>query len=99
MAEAGRLSGPELHVGGNVYQAGDRVVTLAPSAHGQLVTSQRGRVIAVDPEPGTLTVSMDDGEHPHPRAGTDRPRPPRPRLRDDGPPQPGGHLRHRPPLC
>ena len=48
-------------MGGNVYQAGDRVVTLAPSAHGQLVTSQRGEVTAVDPEPGTLTVSMDDG--------------------------------------
>ena len=61
MAEAGRLSGPELHVDGNVYQAGDRVVTLAPSAHGQLVTSQRGRVTAVDPEAGTLTVSIDDG--------------------------------------
>ena len=61
MAEAGRLSGPELHVDGNVYQAGDRVVTLAPSAHGQLVTSQRGTVTAVDPEAGTLTVSMDDG--------------------------------------
>ncbi len=61
MHAAGRLSGPELHVGGNVYQAGDRVVTLAPSAHGQLVTSQRGEVTAVDPEPGTLTVSMDDG--------------------------------------
>ena len=45
----------------NVYQAGDRVVTLAPSAHGQLVTSQRGEVMAVDPEAGTLTVSMDDG--------------------------------------
>ena len=67
MAAAGRLSGPELHVGGNVYQAGDRVVTLAPSAHGQLVTSQRGEVRAVDPEPGTLTVSMDDGSTQHPR--------------------------------
>ena len=61
MTKAGRLSGPELHVGGNVYQAGDPVVTLAPSAHGQLVTSQRGRVVSVDPEEGRLTVSMDDG--------------------------------------
>ncbi len=61
MAQAGRLSGPELRVGGNVYQAGDRVVTLAPSAHGQLVTSQRGQVIAVDPGAGALTVSVDDG--------------------------------------
>ena len=61
MAKAGRLSGPELHVGANVYQAGDRVVTLAPSAHGQLVNSQRGRIIALDPEAGTLTVSVDAG--------------------------------------
>ena len=61
MAEAGRLSGPELRVGGNVYRAGDRVVTLAPSAQGRLVTSQRGSVVAVDPGAGRLTVSMDDG--------------------------------------
>jgi UvrD-like helicase C-terminal domain len=61
MAEAGQLSGPELRVGGNVYQAGDRVVTLAPSAHGQLVTSQRGRIVSVDPEEGRLTVRTDDG--------------------------------------
>jgi hypothetical protein len=49
-----------MRVGGNAYQAGDPVVTLAPSAHGQLVTSQRGGALAVDPEAGTLTVSMDD---------------------------------------
>jgi hypothetical protein len=61
MAKAGRLSGPELSVGGNVYQAGDRVVTLAPTAHGRLVTSQRGKVVAVDPETERLTLSMDDG--------------------------------------
>ena len=60
MAQAGRLSGPELHAGANVYQAGDRVVTLAPSAHGKLVTSQRGEVVAVDPEAQILTVRMDD---------------------------------------
>ena len=46
---------------GNVYQAGDRIVTLAPSAGGQLVTSQRGQVTAVDPDAGSLTVRMDDG--------------------------------------
>ena len=61
MALAGRLSGPEMHVGTNIYQAGDAVVMLAPSAHGQLVTSQGGRVIAVDLDAGNLTVSMDDG--------------------------------------
>ncbi len=46
---------------GNVYQAGDRIVTLAPSAGGHLVTSQRGQVTTVDPDAGTLTVAMDDG--------------------------------------
>ncbi len=61
MQQTGRLSGPELLVAGHTYQAGDRIVTLAPSAHGQLVTSQRGQVIDVDPNAGGLTVRMDDG--------------------------------------
>jgi hypothetical protein len=59
--QAGRLSGPELAVGANLYQAGDLIVTLAPSAGGQLVTSQRGQVTAVDPEAASLWVRMDDG--------------------------------------
>ncbi len=62
MAEAGQLSGPGLQAGGATYQTGDLVVTLAPSADGQVVTSQRGRVAAVDTEAGTLTVAMDDGK-------------------------------------
>ncbi len=61
MAADGRISGPEVRVASDVYQAGDRIVTLAPSAHGQLVTSQRGTVTAVDPDAGTLLVCMDDG--------------------------------------
>jgi len=61
MTRAGRLVGPELVVGRTAYQAGDRVVTLAPSAGGRLVTSQRGEVTAVDLEAGTLIVRMDDG--------------------------------------
>jgi conjugative relaxase-like TrwC/TraI family protein len=61
IAQAGRLVGPELQVAANTYQAGDRIVTLAPSAHGQLVTSQRGQVVGVDPDAGSLTVRMDDG--------------------------------------
>ncbi len=64
MRQAGQLAGPELHVAGNTYQAGDRIVTLAPSAAGQLVTSQRGQVIAVDTDEVSLTVRMDDG-HTH----------------------------------
>jgi ATP-dependent exoDNAse (exonuclease V) alpha subunit len=61
MRQAGRLSGPELQVAGYTYQAGDRIVTLAPSAHGQLVTSQRGQVVGVDADAGSLTVRTDDG--------------------------------------
>jgi len=61
MTRAGRLVGPELVVGSTAYQAGDRVVTLAPSAGGRLVTSQRGEVTAVESETGTLVVRMDDG--------------------------------------
>jgi hypothetical protein len=61
MAEAGRLTGPELRLGKSTYEVGDRVVTLAPSAQGQVVTSQRGEVIAVDLDAGALHVRMDDG--------------------------------------
>jgi conjugative relaxase-like TrwC/TraI family protein len=61
-AEAGMLTGSELVApGGRGYAAGDLVVTLAPSANGKLVTSQRGQVIAVDPKARTATVRMDDG--------------------------------------
>ena len=71
-AEAGKLSGPELIVGlapdapGDrtsllTYAAGDRIVTLAPGAKGQLVTSETGTVTAVDPDAGTLVATMADG--------------------------------------
>ena len=61
-AEMGSLSGPELIApGGAAYAAGDRIVTLAPGARGQLVTSERGSVVSVDVEARTLTAAMDDG--------------------------------------
>jgi conjugative relaxase-like TrwC/TraI family protein len=61
-AEAGRLAGPELvAAGGRRYAAGDRVVTLAPSGHGRLLTSQRGQVTAVDSKAETAMTHMDDG--------------------------------------
>jgi conjugative relaxase-like TrwC/TraI family protein len=61
-AEAGRLTGPELEApGGRRFAAGDRIVTLAPGAGGQLVTSERGRVIEVDQVGGGLVARMDDG--------------------------------------
>jgi conjugative relaxase-like TrwC/TraI family protein len=62
MRHAGQLRGPELAVGAHAYQAGDLIVTLAPSAGGQLVTSQRGQVTAVDPDAASLAVRMDDGQ-------------------------------------
>ena len=59
---------------------------------------QRGQVIAVDPAQGRSRSAWTTGILT-PGPGGDRPRPPRPRLRDDGPPQPGGHVRHITPLC
>jgi hypothetical protein len=57
----GRLSGKELVApGGAVYQAGDRVVALAPGEDGRFVTSETGTVIAVDPGARTVSVRMDD---------------------------------------
>jgi hypothetical protein len=61
MAEAGRLTGPELVApGGRVYRAGDRVVTLAPGADGAVVTSERGVVEAVEPERERLVLCTQD---------------------------------------
>ena len=63
MAGAGRLSGPELAVGERRYRAGDRIVTLAPGAHGELVTSERGVIEHVDAQARTMVAVMDDGRH------------------------------------
>jgi len=62
MAAEGRLSGPELVApGGASYAAGDRIVTLAPAAGRQVVTSERGVVTAVDLEQVRIAVEMEDG--------------------------------------
>jgi hypothetical protein len=60
-AIAGRLHGPDLAADGRHYSAGDLIVTLAPAAGGQVVTSERGVVEAVDLRHRSLTVRMDDG--------------------------------------
>jgi ATP-dependent exoDNAse (exonuclease V) alpha subunit len=60
-AIAGRLHGPNLAADGRHYAAGDLIVTLAPGAGGQVVTSERGVVEAVDVRHRSLTVRMDDG--------------------------------------
>jgi hypothetical protein len=63
-AAEGRLTGPELAVpGGRTYAAGDRVVSLAPTADGRLVTSQAGTVLAADPSSAMLDLRMDDGQY------------------------------------
>lgn len=57
-----RLTGPELVApGGRHYSVGDEIVTLAPAADGQVVTSERGEVMSVDVHRGVLIVRMDDG--------------------------------------
>ena len=64
--ERGQLDGPEITApGGRQYQAGDRIVTLAPGANGQIVTSERGTVTAVNPDDRSLVARMDDGRHQH----------------------------------
>ena len=63
MTAEGRLSGPELVApGGTAYAAGDRIVTLAPAAEGQVVTSERGVVTAVDLEAQRLAIETEDGK-------------------------------------
>lgn len=57
----GRLSGKELLVGEVGYRAGDRIVTLAPGAGGEIVTSECGTVLALDVARRELAATMDDG--------------------------------------
>ncbi|MGH2476599.1 MAG: hypothetical protein ACRDIL_15175, partial [Candidatus Limnocylindrales bacterium] len=60
--QRGWLTGPDLDTpDGRSYAVGDPVVTLAPSSDGQLVTSQRGRVVAINQRAQTLTIATDDG--------------------------------------
>jgi conjugative relaxase-like TrwC/TraI family protein len=59
--ELGRLSGPELVVGDVGYRTGDRIVTLAPGARGEIVTSECGTVLAVDVARREMAATMDDG--------------------------------------
>jgi conjugative relaxase-like TrwC/TraI family protein len=62
MVADGQVAGPELTApGGAHYAAGDRIVTLAPSGQGQIVTSERGTVRSVDLEAPILQVEMEDG--------------------------------------
>ncbi|MDQ3680129.1 MAG: AAA family ATPase, partial [Actinomycetota bacterium] len=61
MSARGYLGEDEVVVGQRRYATGDWIVTLAPGAEGQLVTSEQGQVIAVDPRDQSLMARMDDG--------------------------------------
>jgi hypothetical protein len=64
MDSTGQLTGPEVTCsGGDRYQAGDHVVTLAPGPDGRLVTSQRAVIDSVDPSQRALTLVTDDGQY------------------------------------
>jgi conjugative relaxase-like TrwC/TraI family protein len=59
---AGWLTGPELEApDGRGFAVGDLLVTLAPNHEGELVTSQRGRVVAINQRAMALTMLTDDG--------------------------------------
>jgi hypothetical protein len=60
--QLGWLTGPDLlNRDGRGYAVGDLVVTLAPNHRGRVVTSQRGRVVAIDQHAMALTMLTDDG--------------------------------------
>ena len=59
--QRGWLTGPDLDTpDGRSYAVGDPVVALAPNHDGQLLTSQRGRVVAINQRAQTLTIATDD---------------------------------------
>ena len=60
--QRGWLSGADLDTpDSRRYAVGDPLVTLAPNHDGHLVTSQRGRVLAIDQRAQMLTMATDDG--------------------------------------
>ena len=60
--QLGWLTGPDLQTpDGRGFAVGDLVVTMAPNYNGELVTSQRGRVVAINQRSRTLTMATDDG--------------------------------------
>ncbi|MGH9122243.1 MAG: AAA family ATPase, partial [Acidimicrobiales bacterium] len=62
----GRLSGPQLRTpDGRSFQAGDRIITLAPGPQRAWVTSQKATVTAVDPGSGSLTAVTPEGTRLH----------------------------------
>jgi hypothetical protein len=57
LRHAGTLTGPELHAGGRVFQAGDRVVTLHNDRRLGVVNGTRATVTAVETGQRTLLVT------------------------------------------
>jgi conjugative relaxase-like TrwC/TraI family protein len=59
----GWLTGPDIHTAdGRPFAVGDIVVTLAPNYRGQLVTSERATITAIDHQTGALTIRTDHGQ-------------------------------------
>jgi hypothetical protein len=60
--DRGWLTGPDMRTpDGREFAVGDLVVTLAPNYRGQLVTSERATVTAVDSHAQALTIRTDHG--------------------------------------
>jgi conjugative relaxase-like TrwC/TraI family protein len=59
---AGRLRGPELHLPGGVFAAGDLLVVKRNDTQHGVTNGHRGTITHVDPEHQRLTVRLDDRE-------------------------------------
>jgi hypothetical protein len=60
----GWLQGPDLETpDGRLFAVGDQVVMLAPNYEGQLVTSERAHIIAIDRHTEAVTIETEHGRH------------------------------------
>lgn len=60
----GWLQGPDLELpDGRLFAVGDQVVMLAPNYQGQLVTSERARIIDIDRHAHAITIQTEHGRH------------------------------------
>jgi ATP-dependent exoDNAse (exonuclease V) alpha subunit len=61
MRDAGRLGDAEITVADRSFAAGDRVVLLRNHKTLDVDNGDRGLIVAVDADPGALTVELDAG--------------------------------------
>jgi conjugative relaxase-like TrwC/TraI family protein len=60
--QRGWLQGPDLELpDGRLFAIGDIVVMLAPNYEGQLVTSERARIVAIDHAADAITIETEHG--------------------------------------